>query len=77
MKKIDTRSMTDDQIVNLITAFDRQGLPLNRRFEGDDEILRSFVKNHGINDFSINFAVVLCVILREATIRGLTIPPVN
>jgi hypothetical protein len=77
MKKIDTRSMTDDQIVNLITAFDRQGLPLNRRFEGDDEMLRAFVKDHDINGLAVNFAVVLCVILREATIRGLTIPPVN
>jgi hypothetical protein len=77
MKKIDTRTMSDDMVVDLIRSFDRQGLPLNRRFEGDDEILRSFVKDHGINYFSVNFAVFLCVILREATIRGLTIPPVN
>lgn len=77
MKKIDTKSLTDEQIVSLVTAFDRQGLPLNRRFEGDDDALRVFVKDHGIKDFAANFAIVLCVILREATIRGIIIPPIN
>ena len=77
MKKINTENLSDEQIVNLVMSFDRQGLPLNRRFEGDDDVLREFVKDHGINDFAANFAIVLCVILREATLRGLTIPTVN
>ena len=77
MNKINTETLSDEQIVNLVMAFDRQGLPLNRRFEGDDDVLREFVKEHGINDFVANFAIVLCVILREATLRGLTIPSVN
>ena len=75
--KIDTKILSDDQIVALVTCFDRQGLPLERRFEGDDDILREFVDRHSINQHVANFAIVLCVLLREATIRGLTIPPVN
>ncbi len=74
---IDTKALTDDEIVGIITAFDRQGLPLERRFDGDDQILRDFVTKHNIRQLAANFAVVLCVILREATIRGITIPPVN
>lgn len=77
MKKIDTASLSDDQIISLVSAFDRQGLPLSRRFEGDDEVLREFCRDHDINGLVANFSVVLCVVLREATIRGLTIPPVN
>lgn len=77
MKAIDTKILSDEEIVSLVTAFDRQGLPLERKFPGDDEILRDFMKKYEINHFAANFAVVLCVLLREATIRGLTIPPVN
>jgi hypothetical protein len=74
---IDTKALTDDDIIGIVTAFDRQGLPLDRRFEGDDQQLRDFVNKHNIDQLAANFAVVLCVILREATIRGLIIPPVN
>lgn len=77
MTTINTATMSDEEIVEIVTAFDRQGLPRNRRFDGDDEALRIFCKNHDINTSAVNFTVVLCVILREATIRGLTIPTVN
>ena len=77
MANLDIVSLSDDQIVSLVSAFDRQGLPLSRRFEGDDEVLREFFRDHGINGHASNFSVVLCAVLREATIRGLTIPSVN
>jgi hypothetical protein len=75
--QIDTKILSDEEIIALVTCFDRQGLPLERRFQGDDDILREFVNQHGVNQLAANFAIVLCVLLREATIRGLTIPPVN
>lgn len=77
MRPINTKELADQEIIALVTAFDRQGLPLNRRFEGDDDILRDFTKKHEINHHAANVAIVLCVLLREATIRGLVIPPVN
>lgn len=77
MRPINTKELADQDIISLVTAFDRQGLPLNRRFEGDDDVLRHFMKKHEINHLAANVAVILCILLREATIRGLVIPPVN
>jgi hypothetical protein len=77
MRPINTKELADQDIIALVTAFDRQGLPLDRRFEGDDDILRNFMKNHEISHFAANVAIVLCVLLREATIRGLVISQVN
>jgi hypothetical protein len=74
---INTSELTDSELVSIVQAFDRQGLPIHRRFEGDDQILRDFLSRYQINHYAANFAVVLCVLLREATIRGLKIPPVN
>lgn len=45
MRPINTKELADQEIIALVTAFDRQGLPLNRRFEGDDDILRDFTKS--------------------------------
>jgi N-acetylglutamate synthase-like GNAT family acetyltransferase len=77
MRPIDAKLMTDTQIVEIVQSFDRQGLPLARRFEGDDQALRDFVIRHEIKDVIANMAVVMVIILREAAIRGLIIPPVN
>jgi hypothetical protein len=74
---INTKELSDEQLIELVQAFDRQGLPLSRRFEGDDQILRDFLTKHSINNYAANIAIVLCVILREATIRGLVISQVN
>jgi hypothetical protein len=74
---IDTKAFTDEQLVELVHSFDRQGLPLSRRFDGDDRAIRDLMEKHKILPVVANVALVMTVLLREATIRGLVIPPVN
>lgn len=73
-----TAELTNEEIIDVVTSFDRQGLPLKQRFEGDDQALRTFMSNHGHGDFLPSTTIlVMIVLLREATIRGLTIPKVG
>ena len=69
--------LTNTQILNIVSAFDRQMLPLNRRFEGDDEALRLIMQEQGIQPHVANMALVMVPILREAVARGITIPKLN
>lgn len=75
--RIDTSQLSNDQLIEIVQSFDRQGLPLERRFKGDDQAIRDLMCAHQIQPLAANIAIVLTVILREATIRGLTIPTVN
>ena len=75
--RIDTSQLSNDQLIEIVQSFDRQGLPLERRFKGDDQAIRDLMCAYQIQPLAANIAIVLTVILREATIRGLTIPTVN
>ena len=74
---INTKAFTDQELVELVLSFDRQGLPLDRRFDGDDRAIRDLMKQLSIAPLAANVLMVMSVLLREATIRGLKIPPIN
>lgn len=68
---------TDDELIDVIRCHDRQGLPLERRFEGDDAALREATIGAGVNDVIANMTIVAVMAMREALVRGLTITRPN
>ena len=68
---------TDAGLIAVITAFDRQALPMHRRFDGDDDALREAMTIAGHRQMAANMALIAGLAMREALTRGLTIPVSN
>jgi len=70
-------NMTDDALVAVVQSMDRQGLPLSRRFEGDDQPLREVMVVLGFRAEVGFMDLIAGMAMREALTRGLTIPAIN
>ena len=67
------RTMTDDQIVDVIAAMDRQSLPLDRRMDGDDIAIRDLVDRLGVKQGAAHMYMITGAVLREAVHRGIIV----
>ena len=77
MTMIEWSKFSDDDLRNLVVAFDRQGLPLEYREEGDDTFLRTTMQQHGLDTKVASILGFMTCVLREVAIRGLVIPPTS
>lgn len=69
--------LSDAEIVEIVMAFDRQSLPLERRMEGDDDAIRTLSNRLGVEPLSVNMVLLVSCVLREAVHRGLNIQKGN
>lgn len=69
--------MSDEELLGAIGALDRQGLPIDRRFEGDDDLIRDLCDVLGVANLVVNIQLVGALVLREAVARGLQLPRSN
>lgn len=65
--------LQDNELREIIIAFDRQGLPLSRRDEGDDLALRNATEALGHKTLIANMTLVAGLAMREALARGITV----
>lgn len=77
MTMIEWSKFSDDDLRNLVVSFDRQGLPLEYREDGDDTFLRDTMRNHGLDTKIASILGFMTCVLREVAIRGLIIPPTS
>jgi len=69
--------MTDDEIISVVTAIDRQMKPMSVRFEGDDDAVRTLADSLGVQQGTVQMHLLTSAVLREAAHRGLFIPKGN
>lgn len=67
-------NISDYDLRCIIWAYDVLSLPLTRRFDGDDQALRDFVKNEmKLEPNLVNMHMCMLAVLRECTVRGLMV----
>lgn len=67
-------SLSDADLLAVITAADRLDRPIDRRFEGDDTALVTLMVTLDLKQTLVDKLLVVGAVQREALHRGLTLP---
>lgn len=66
-----TKSMTDEQLLDVVKAMDNASKLLDRRFEGDDDAIVKLMVDLDLSQNLANKALITGEVLRECLHRGL------
>lgn len=69
--------MSNEEIVTLVNAYDTLSLPMERRFEGDDDELENIMEKYGFKRDVVTKSLIIGQAMRFALHKGLHIPSKN